>query len=150
MSKRWQRRPKLDLSILPCLQHLTVHVEVYLDVDKNSISSLPASVQICKTASQLQHLTFDIRIDSYHASLSDIYWSPLVDLATLSASIVHIDLYIRFTKGGFSRADVVSALAEIQVLKELIEQGVLVIHVDEVAPEFGFVIPSAGAWRMLG
>ena len=112
---------------------------------KNSISCLPAAVQICKTASKLRRLTIDIRFDSYHSSLSDVYWSPLVDLA--SASIAHIDLYIRFDRMGFSRADVVSALAEIQVLKELIEQR-MVIHVDEFAPEFGFVIPSAGAYRM--
>ena len=122
---------------------------VYLRADKQSISCLPAAVQICKTASQLRHLTIDIRVDSRHSSLSDIYWSPLVDLAEHSTSIAYIDLYIRFTEGGFSRADVVSALVENEVLKELIERRVLVIHVDEVAPEFGFVIPSAGAWLML-
>lgn len=70
-----------------------------------------------------------------------------MDLARLSAFIDRIHLYIRFGRENFSRADVVAALSEYQVLKESIERGTLFIHVHEAAPEFSFTIPSAGVLR---
>ena len=128
--------PKLDLFSFPCLRRFTVRLDVVRTSDgRKTCSCLPAAVRICKTASRMQHVAISICIDSYLLSLSDIDFSPLVDLGKLSTSFDHhVDIYVYSTKECLFRIDVDFALAQYEGVLELIEQGLWVLHVNEVAP----------------
>ena len=132
--------PKLDLSSLPSLRRLTVRVEVFFNRDSRgsmkTFSCLPAAVRICKTASRLQHLTIGICIDHLAslASLSKIDFYPLVDLAKISPSFDHVDIYVYSTHGNVHRVNVLATLSKYEEVEGLIERGVWVLHVQEVPP----------------
>ena len=97
-------------------------------------SCLSAAVKICKTAPHLQRLTIGIHI--HRGDLSKVGFYPLMDLAKFSASFDHVDIYVytREGDGDLFRDDVIVALAKHQGVEELIEQGVWVLHVQEVPP----------------
>ena len=140
--------PKLDLSSLPHLERLTIRMNVtYTRDGRKTCSCLPAAVRICGTAPRLRHLTICICVDSYLLSLSDIDFSPLVDLAKLSTSFDHVDIYVYSTKEYLFRVDVVRALAKYEGVLELIKQGVWVLHVQKVAPTDPRFIMSPSTFR---
>lgn len=141
----------INLSSLPHLQHLTIRAAIFFfrgdtcDVYENCITFLPAAVQILKTASSLQQLTVEINVDlssgfedtshcGEHATIDDVDLSPLTALTELPASFHHIDLHFNFD-WNITHAEIVSLLADFGGLTKLIEQGVLVIHMDN-APTF--------------
>ena len=126
----------LDLSSLLQLRRFTVRVNVFSRGDAKTFSCLPAAVRICGTASHLHHLTISICV-GFHASLSslsEIGFYPLVDLAKFSPAFDRVDIYVYSTRGYVSRDDILDTLAEYEGVEDLIERGVWVLHVQEVAP----------------
>ena len=128
--------PLINLSSLRHLQHVTIRAAVYYEEQVGDarehyfISYLPTIVKIFKTAPLLQHLTIDIKVDLPTEFLSKVKFPVFTALANSSASFHHVDLYIR----GISDTEIVSLLGEYGCVSALIEQGVLVIHMDEEAP----------------
>ena len=128
----------INLLSLPHLQQLTIRGDVYHieshDPDfpeyYTHISRLPAIIAIFKAAPSLQHLTIDISVDLEPKFLSDVTLPFFAALAESSASFHHIDLYIR----GLTTEMIVPLLGEYGTATALIDQGVLVIHMDETAP----------------
>ena len=90
--------------------------------------------ELAKTPSRLQHLAICICLDFNFSSLSKIYFNPLVDLAKMSTSFDHIDTYVYGTNHDLIRPDVLLALSRFEGIEEMVEQGVWVLHVQEVAP----------------
>jgi len=133
---------KLDFSSLRCLRHLTIRVAVnrpYMHRNHPIIfdlSSLPAAVGICRSASRLQHLTIDLFVGTYIASVSEIDFSPLADLAKFSASFTHIDLYMHSSRKHFPHkfADALSELTKYEAVGQLIDRGSLILHIQRAAP----------------
>jgi len=141
--------PRVKLSSLLHLQHLTIRTTIYFyrgdvyDYYESCNTFLPAAMEILKTASSLQQLSIEINLDlssGYRnfydsATIDDVDFSPLTYLAESPASIRHIDIYFNFESRKFTHAKIVSLLAKYGGLMELIERGVLVIHMD-TAPTF--------------
>jgi hypothetical protein len=133
----------IDLSSFPHLQQLTIRVNVFFEHDGINMymfSFLPAALEIIKTASSLQRLTIEIFItDLFVGPLDDVDFSPLSDLVKSAGSYREIDLYIYSSTFSISRDNVLSLLANWDFdggLIKLIEQGVVVVHLDAPAPSF--------------
>ena len=131
----------IDLSSLPHLCHLTIHVEIFFwyDDSDNCICStyLPKAVEILETVSSLHQLTIEIYVDPANLNkIERIDLSPLGVLTKSSVCFPHIDLYI-YTGAPWCRVTPTimdSLLAKHKGLMELVELGVLAVHPEETAP----------------
>jgi len=131
-------------SVPPNLQYLTIHSRVSLSYDNEEnpvcgVSYLPAAAEIINlfiTSKSLQHLVLDIDIDIIALSDFDkLYLSPLDELGTASASIERIDLYVR-TGLTPPHDQLLSLLEDFTSIAEWNKRGILVIHLEESAPDW--------------
>jgi len=134
--------PRVNLSSLSHLQHLTIRAVIYFsrgDYYNICVTFLPAAMEILNTVSSLQQLTIEINVNissGYRspydfATIDDVDLSPLTGLTPLAenpVSIRHIDLYFNFEDEKFPQTKIVSLLAMYGGLKGLIKRGVLVVH----------------------
>ena len=134
----------LSINLPPHLQNLIVRALIrYYPSDNDNdndndfyLSFLPAAVDILKASTSLHcTVTLEIKVDFANSdyTISDIDLSSLTDLAG-SMSIRRIDLHFNFW--GLERTKLISLLADDLGLAELMEQGVLVVHLNEHAPSF--------------
>ena len=130
--------PFTILSSLPHLQHLIIRGFVYrafsddLDAyygDGWFVSCFRVVADILKNAPPLQRLTINIDIDLQDGQLGQFHFPIFKALMEYSSSFRHIELYIL----GISESDIVPLFGEYGGVTALIEQGVLDIHMDEIA-----------------
>jgi hypothetical protein len=129
----------LSINLPPHLQNLTIRALIRLHSrdDDDYASFLPAAIQILKTAHSLHRITLEIDVDlpgGDRAIFDVIDLSPLTDLAESPPSSHRIDLHFKFD-WHFMRTKLISRLANDLGLAELMEQGVLVVHLNEDAPQ---------------
>jgi hypothetical protein len=123
-------------------QQLTLRTSMHLTYDsdrnpKTRRSSLTAVVQILESfISSPQHLVLDIDIRLENIlNLANVDFSPLVALfGASSLSIPRIDLYVH-TGCNVTHAQLLSLTEDYEDVVRSIEDGVLVIHSEKVAPE---------------
>jgi hypothetical protein len=128
----------VSINLPPHLQNLTIRalIRFYCDDPYERCESfLSAAIEILKTAPSLCRITLEINIDFTDAEpvFDDVDLSPLTALADSPGSFRHIDLHFN-SDWDFTLTELVSLLANYTGLAELMEQGVLVIHLDEDAP----------------
>ncbi len=104
-------------------------------------SYLPAAIKVINAfASSVRHLIIEIdlgvgRLPSY---LALVDFSPLAVLGDASLSIPRIDLYVHtdVLPPAVTLAPLMSSLAAYDDVMKLIEEGKLVIHPEETAPDY--------------
>lgn len=139
-SSRIQNAP-LSIRLPSHLQNLTIRalIRFYCDDDdpyERCESFLSAAIEILKTAPPLHCITLEVNVDltdADHAIFDDVDLSPLMSLADSPRSFHRIDLHFNFD-WDFTRTKLVSLLANVRGLTELMEEGVLVVHLNEGAP----------------
>lgn len=129
----------IDLSSLPRLRHLTIRANLFLlqtDEFGSCSSSLATAVDILKTVSSLQRLTFEIALHNIKESVFEADFANFVSLLKSSLTVHRIDLYVYFTSWrSFDYLEVVAFLMNNRGIVDLAERGVLVLHAQEAAPE---------------
>ena len=134
----WDHGP-LSIKLPPHLQNLTIRALIirYSINNDHYLSFLPAAIEILKSASSLHSITLEIKVSFMHGDydvFDDIDLSSLTDLAD-SMSFRRIDLHFNLNWDPI-RTKLISRLANDLGLGELMEQGVLVVHLNERAPVF--------------
>ena len=87
--------------------------------------------------SSLRHIVLDIGIKlSKLSELAEVDFSPLGVLGAVSQSISRIDLYVHtgILTSALTLAQVVFSLEGYEGIPRLIEEGIMVIHSEKVAP----------------
>ena len=126
----------------PNLQQLTLRVVIYVEGDfqpTHCVSYLPAAIKAINTfASSVRHLTIelDLGVGCLPSYLALVDFSPLAALGALS--IPRIDLYVHTDTRppAVTLASLLSSLAPYDDVMKLIEEGKLVIHPEETAPDY--------------
>ena len=135
----WDHGP-LSIKLPPHLQNLTIRASIircYSKNDDHYLSFLSAAIETLKSASSLHSITLEINLkisDGGWAIFDHIDLSSLTDLAD-SMSFRRIDLHFNFD-GDSEPSEPISRLVNDLGLTELMEQGVLVVHLNERAPVF--------------
>lgn len=132
----------IDLSCFRHLQCLTIRATTCFEKDIHNrdicATLLPAAIETAKTASSLQHLNIEIRVIQF-TDAGNVDLSPLTDLAA-SSSFHHIDIFILSVLKAHAMtillSTILSLVADNEGLMKLIDQGMLVIHPEEMAPTF--------------
>ena len=130
----------LSINLPPHLSNLTIRalIRFFPDCDdsypyRNYESFLSAAIEIFKTAPSLCRITLEINVDLTDANpamFDDVDLSPLTALADSPGSSRRIDLHFNLN-WDFTLTELVSLLANYTGLAGLMEQGVLVIHLNE-------------------
>ena len=142
-------RIPLTFSAYPYLEDLTIRTEVALLCQTPdggnyhySNSSIPAIIELLKTARCLKHLTLDLCFHLYCDSsiLGFFGWSPLIYFLSQSSSIsITINISIGRTKRQAHRATalrmILSSLGRYAQVRRMVKQGVLVITPEVPQPE---------------
>ena len=123
------------------LQNLIIRalIRFYYDDDnpyERYESFLSAAIEILKTAPPLPRITLEINVDladADRAMFDDVDLSSLISLADSPGFFRRIDLHFNFD-WDFTRTKLVSLLTNVRGLTELMEQGVLVVHLNEDVP----------------
>jgi len=136
-SLRVRNAPLLSINLPSHLQNLTIRalIRFYCDSDpyESCESFLPAAIQILKAAPPLHRVTLEIEVDLTDgdpAIFDDVDLSPLSALADSPRSFRCIDLHFN-CDWDFTHTELVSLLANERGLAELMEQGVLVVHLND-------------------
>jgi len=141
-SSIFQNNP-LSINLPPHLSNLTIRALIRFFPDGGDtvpyeyyVSFLPAAIEVFKAAPSLCRITLEINVhptDANPTAFDDGDLSPLSPLTALAdspGSSRRIDLH--FNLGcDFTLTKLVSLLANYTGLAELMEQGVLVIHLNE-------------------
>jgi len=128
----------LSINLPPHLSNLTIRALIRFFPDSDDIdpyeyyiSFLSAAIEIFKAAPSLCRITLEINVDLADADpdmFDDVDLSPLTALADSLGSSRRIDLHFNLD---YTLTKLVSLLANYTGLAELMEQGVLVIHLNE-------------------
>jgi len=133
----------LSINLPPHLSNLTIRalIRIFPDSDDTvpyeyCVSFLPAAIEIFKAAPSLCRITLEINVYPTYpnpTAFDDVDLSPLSPLTALAdspGSSRRIDLH--FNLGwDYTLTELVSLLANYTGLAELMEQDVLVIHLNE-------------------
>ena len=133
---------RLSINLPPHLRNLIIRASIiYYSSDDDGFdyyqSFLPTAIEILKSATSLHCITLEVNVDFSDgdcAVFDDIDLSSLTDLAD-SMSFRRIDLHFNFDRD-FEPSNLTSRLANDLGLAELMEQGVLVVHLNERVPVF--------------
>ena len=130
----------LSINLPSHLSNLTIRALIRFFPDSDDIdpyeyyiSFLSAAIEIFKAAPSLCRITLEINVDLADADpdmFDDVDLSPLTALADSPGSSRRIDLQFNLD-WDFRLTKLVSLLANYTGLAELMEQGVLVIHLNE-------------------
>jgi len=130
----------LSINLPSHLSNLTIRALIRFFPDSNDTdpyerceSFLSAAIEVFKAAPSLCRITLEINVDLTDADptvFDDVDLSPLTALADSPGSFRRIDLH--FNLGwDYTLTELVSLLANYTGLAELMDQGVLVIHLNE-------------------
>ena len=130
----------LPINLPSHLSNLTIRAPIIFFCDSDDTdpyeryeSFLSPAIEIFKTAPSLCRITLEINVDLTNADpavFDDVDLSPLTALADSPGSFRRIDLHFNLD-WDFTLTELVSLLANYTGLAELMEQGVLVIHLNE-------------------
>jgi len=130
----------LSINLPSHLSNLTIRALIRFFPDSDDtvpyeyyVSFLPAAIEIFKAAPSLCRITLEINVDLTDADpavFDDVDLSPLTALADSPGAFRRIDLHFNFG-WDYTLTELVSLLANYTGLAELMEQGMLVIHLNE-------------------